>query len=150
MAGLVVVAAGWDEIPTVSDMGELMAVKLVDDLTDSHSDKTRESWGSGCCQTRTAPSWLAMMMVTSDVAAARKRIPQAITLASASSACVDTGPGCASLSPRVVMRLSSVTLARTIAADATVTTPTVSLSILGDVRSAATGIATTAKWTMSR
>lgn len=115
MAGLVVVAAGWDEIPTVSDMESLMAAKLVDDLTDSHSDKSRESWGSGCCQTRTAPSWLAMMMVTSDAAAARKRIPQAITLASASSACVDTGPGCASLSPRVVMRLSPVTLARTIA-----------------------------------
>lgn len=45
MAGLVVVAAGWDEIPTVSDMESLMAAKLVDDLTDSHSDKTRESWG---------------------------------------------------------------------------------------------------------
>lgn len=47
MAGLVVVAAGWDEIPTVSDMESLMAAKLVDDLTDSHSDKSRGSWGLG-------------------------------------------------------------------------------------------------------
>lgn len=40
----------------------------------------------------------------SDPTAVRKRIPQAMTLASASSVCVDTGPGCASLSPRVVMK----------------------------------------------
>lgn len=82
---VVVVAAGWDEVPTVSDMGELpsslpalmlpdvpvsvatlriiapyslalalvglmeslMTAKLVDDLTDSYSDKTRESWVLG-------------------------------------------------------------------------------------------------------
>lgn len=48
----------------------------------------------------------------SDVAAVRKRNPQAMTLASATSACVDTGPGCASLSPRGAMRLSPVTLAK--------------------------------------
>lgn len=84
---VVVVAAGWDEVPTVSDMGggelpsslpalmlpdvpvsvatlriiapyslalalvglmeSLMTAKLVDDLTDSYSDKTRESWVLG-------------------------------------------------------------------------------------------------------
>lgn len=48
----------------------------------------------------------------SDPTAVRKRIPQAMTLASASAACVDTGPGCASLSPRGAMRLSPVTLAK--------------------------------------
>ncbi len=39
-------------VALVGLMESLMTAKLVDDITDTHSDKTRESWGQGVANNR--------------------------------------------------------------------------------------------------
>src|SRR5699024_8238186 len=44
---LQLIAPSWVGVAIVGIMESLMTAKLVDDITDTHSDKTRETWGLG-------------------------------------------------------------------------------------------------------